>query len=102
KETAAAAIRVLQHHGIEVKVVTGDNDLVARKICKEVGLATDSVLVGSQIQRMSDEELSAAAEKATLFARVSPADKQRIIHALQAGNHTVGFMGDGINDAPAL
>ena len=102
KETAAAAIAMLQQHGISVKVVTGDNDLVARKICKEVGLSTDCVLVGADVQRMSDQELVAAAERATLFARVSPADKQRIIKALQAGHHTVGFMGDGINDAPAL
>jgi Mg2+-importing ATPase len=102
KETAAAAIAMLQQHGISVKVVTGDNDLVARKICKEVGLSTDCVLVGADVQRMSDQELVAAAERTTLFARVSPADKQRIIKALQAGRHTVGFMGDGINDAPAL
>jgi P-type Mg2+ transporter len=102
KETAAAAIEMLQQHGISVKVVTGDNDLVARKICKEVGLSTECVLLGSDVQRMSDQELVARAERATLFARVSPADKQRIIKALQAGHHTVGFMGDGINDAPAL
>jgi P-type Mg2+ transporter len=102
KETAAAAIAMLQQHGISVKVVTGDNDLVARKICKEVGLATDCVLVGADVQRLSDQDLVSAAERATLFARVSPADKQRIIKALQAGRHTVGFMGDGINDAPAL
>lgn len=102
KETAAAAIKVLQEHGISVKVVTGDNDLVARKICKEVGLSTECVLVGGDVQRMSDQALASAAEQATLFARVSPADKQRIIRALQAGHHTVGFMGDGINDAPAL
>jgi P-type Mg2+ transporter len=102
KETAAAAIEMLQQHGITVKVVTGDNDLVARKICKEVGLSTDCVLLGADVQRLDDQQLVAAAERATLFARVSPADKQRIIKALQAGHHTVGFMGDGINDAPAL
>jgi Mg2+-importing ATPase len=102
KETAAAAIKVLQQHGVTVKVVTGDNDLVARKICKEVGLSTDCVLLGADVQRLDDDELVGAAEHATLFARVSPADKQRIIKALQAGKHTVGFMGDGINDAPAL
>ena len=101
-ETAASAIEMLQQHGITVKVVTGDNDLVARKICKEVGLSTECVLVGADVQRLSDQDLVAAAERATLFARVSPADKQRIIKALQAGHHTVGFMGDGINDAPAL
>jgi Mg2+-importing ATPase len=102
KETATAAIKALQSHGVTVKVVTGDNDLVARKICKEVGLTTDFVLLGSEVEKMSDAELADAAERATLFARVSPAHKQRIIKALQSRNHTVGFMGDGINDAPAL
>lgn len=102
KDTAAVAIRVLQQHGVAVKVVTGDNDLVARKICQEVGLPTEHVLVGSDVEQMSDEALAEAAEVTTLFARVSPAHKQRIIKALQARKHTVGFMGDGINDAPAL
>jgi Mg2+-importing ATPase len=102
KETATAAIRALQAHGVEVKVVTGDNDLVARKICKEVGLSTDFVLVGADVEKMTDAELADVAEKTTVFARVSPAHKQRIIHALQSRKHTVGFMGDGINDAPAL
>jgi P-type Mg2+ transporter len=102
KETATAAIAALQSHGVGVKVVTGDNDLVARKICKEVGLPTDFVVLGGDVERMTDGELADAAEKATLFARVSPAHKQRIIHALQSRQHTVGFMGDGINDAPAL
>jgi Mg2+-importing ATPase len=102
KETCAAAIADLQGHGVAVKVITGDNDLVARKICKEVGLAVDALLLGIDVERMSDAELAAAAEKTTLFARVSPAHKQRIIKALQSRKHTVGFMGDGINDAPAL
>ena len=102
KETATAAIKALQGHGVSVKVVTGDNDLVARKICKEVGLSTEFVLLGSEVEKMSDEQLADAAERTTLFARVSPAHKQRIIKALQSRQHTVGFMGDGINDAPAL
>ena len=102
KEGAAAAIQALQHHGVAVKVVTGDNDLVARKICKEVGLPSESVLMGDEIEKMSGEQLADAAAKATLFARVSPAHKQKIIQALQSCKHTVGFMGDGINDAPAL
>jgi Mg2+-importing ATPase len=102
KETATAAIRALQDHGIGVKVVTGDNELVSRKICKEVGLSTDVVLLGAEVEKMTDEELAEAAEKTTVFARVSPAHKQRIIRALQSRKHTVGFMGDGINDAPAL
>jgi P-type Mg2+ transporter len=102
KETAAAAIRALQQHGVAVKVVTGDNDLVAKKVCAEVGLPTDQLLLGGQIEAMTDEALAAAAERTTLFARVSPAHKQRIIQALQSRGHAVGFMGDGINDAPAL
>jgi P-type Mg2+ transporter len=102
KETAVTAIKALQSLSIAVKVVTGDNDLVARKICKEVGLSTEVVLLGSEVEKMSDVQLADAAEAATLFARVSPAHKQRIIKALQSRHHTVGFMGDGINDAPAL
>lgn len=102
KESATAAIKALKGHGVTVKVVTGDNDLVARKICKEVGLSTEFVLLGSEVDKMSDAQLADAAERATIFARVSPAHKQRIIKALQSRNHTVGFMGDGINDAPAL
>ena len=102
KETCAAAIADLRGHGVAVKVITGDNDLVARKICKEVGLQVDAVLLGADVERMSDTELAEASEKVTLFARVSPAHKQRIIKALQSRGHTVGFMGDGINDAPGL
>jgi Mg2+-importing ATPase len=102
KDTAAAAIRGLQQHGVTVKVITGDNELVSRKICQEVGLPTEQVLLGTDIDPMTDEQLTDAAERARLFARVSPAHKQRIIKALQARKHTVGFMGDGINDAPAL
>ena len=102
KDTAKAAIRALQQHGVAMKVITGDNELVARKVCQEVGLPTEHTLLGVQIEGMADGELADAAERTTVFARVSPADKQRIIHALQRRGHTVGFMGDGINDAPAL
>jgi len=102
KETAIAAIAALQGHGVSVKVVTGDNELVARKICHDVGLATEFIVLGDEVEKFSDDQLAEAAEKATLFARVSPAHKQRIIKALQSRKHTVGFMGDGINDAPAL
>jgi Mg2+-importing ATPase len=102
KATCAAAIADLQGHGITVKVITGDNDLVARKICKEVGLVVDVVLLGVEVEAMTDDQLAEASERTTLFARVSPAHKQRIIKALQARKHTVGFLGDGINDAPAL
>jgi len=102
KETAAAALKALTAHGIAVKVLTGDNELVARKVCKEVGLSTDHVLTGAAVEKMTDADLADGAEVTTLFVRVSPAHKQRIIKALQSRKHTVGFMGDGINDAPAL
>lgn len=85
-----------------VKIVTGDNDLVARKICREVGLSTEHVLLGNDVESMTEEQLADSAETTTLFARVSPLHKQRIVKALRARRHIVGFMGDGINDAPAL
>ncbi len=102
KPTCVAAIGALQAHGIAVKVITGDNELVARKVCKEVGLVVDHVLLGDDVEKLTDAQLADAAEQTVLFARVSPGHKQRIIRALQARKHVVGFMGDGINDAPAL
>jgi P-type Mg2+ transporter len=102
KDSAGAAIQALQNHGVSVKVITGDNELCSRKVCRDVGLSTDFVLLGDAVEAMSDLDLAAAAEKTTLFARVSPAHKERIIRMLQSRGHTVGFMGDGINDAPAL
>jgi len=102
KETAAPAIAALKQHGVSVKILTGDNDLVSRKICVEVGIPTDKVLLGYEVAAMSDEELAEAAESTTLFTRLSPADKERIIRALQNKGHVVGFMGDGINDSPGL
>ncbi len=102
KETAAPAVAALQKHGVAVKVLTGDNELVSRKICKEVGLPVDHVLTGAKVEAMSDAELAEAADNTALFVRLSPADKQRIIMALQNKRHVVGFMGDGINDSAAL
>ena len=102
KESAAPAITALQSHGITVKVLTGDNELVSKKICSEVGLASEKALTGANIEAMDDAQLAEAVESATLFVRLSPAHKRRIIHALQTKRHVVGFMGDGINDAPAL
>ena len=102
KDTTVPAIEALRQHGIAVKVLTGDNELVSRKICREVGIPTDHVLLGSQIEAMSDAELDQVVERTTLFARLAPAHKQRIITALQGRKHVVGFLGDGINDAPAL
>jgi Mg2+-importing ATPase len=102
KDSAAKAIRALQRHGVTVKVLTGDNDLVTRKVCREVGLNADDIVLGSRIEAMTDDELAEAAETSHVFARLSPAHKQRIIRALQYKRHIVGFMGDGINDSPAL
>jgi P-type Mg2+ transporter len=102
KETARAAIAGLQAGGVAIKVLTGDNELVSRKICRDVGIATDSVLLGSEVEGMSDANLAEAAGRALLLARLSPAHKQRVIKALQGAGHVVGFLGDGINDAPAL
>ena len=102
KETATAALNALKQHGVMVKVLTGDNDLVSKKVCREVGLSVDHVLLGPKIETMTDPELAAVVEETTLFARLSPAHKQRIIQTLQNKGHVVGFLGDGINDAPAL
>ncbi len=102
KDTAAKAIGVLRQHGIAVKVLTGDNDLVTRKVCREVGLKTDKILLGSQVEAMADPQLADAVDAVEIFARLSPAHKQRIVRALQHKGNVVGFMGDGINDAPAL
>jgi Mg2+-importing ATPase len=102
KESAAPAITALRGHGIAVKVLTGDNELVSKKICSEVGLPSEKALTGANIESMSDAQLADAAEETTLFVRLSPAHKQRIIMALRNKQHVVGFMGDGINDAPAL
>ncbi len=102
KDSAAPAIAALQKHGVVVKILTGDNDLVSRKVCHDVGLPTEKVVVGTAIDKMTDAELADAVENATLFARLSPAHKQRIIRILRDRKHVVGFMGDGINDAPAL
>jgi len=102
KETTAPAIAALQRHGIAVKVLTGDNELVSRKICSQVGLSLDHVLTGAAVEKMNDSELATAAESTTLFVRLSPLDKQRIIKALQKAGRVVGFLGDGINDSPAL
>jgi Mg2+-importing ATPase len=102
KDTAARAITALCQHGVAVKVLTGDNDLVTRKVCTEVGINAQKILLGSQVEPMNDAELAEAVETIDVFARLSPTHKQRIVKALQKKGHVVGFMGDGINDAPAL
>lgn len=102
KETTAPAIAALTEHGVAVKVLTGDNELVTVKICREVGLPTHAVALGNEIEAMSDAQLGQAVEQIHIFARLTPEHKERIVRALRANGHIVGFMGDGINDAPAL
>jgi Mg2+-importing ATPase len=102
KNTAGPALEALHRHGVAVKILTGDNQLISRKVCKDVGLIPDPMLLGADVEKMSDPELAEAALKTTLFARLSPAHKERVIRALRGKGHVVGFMGDGINDAPAL
>ena len=102
KETASKAISALRQHGVAVKVLTGDNDLVTRKVCSEVGIHVDKVLLGNDVEKMSDEQLAEAIDTTDVYARLSPAHKKRVVQALQKKKHVVGFMGDGINDAPAL
>lgn len=102
KESTAPALQALAEHGVAVKVLTGDNDLVTAKICREVGLEQQGILLGGDIERMSDADLARAVEEHNVFARLTPAHKERIVRLLKANGHVVGFMGDGINDAPAL
>jgi P-type Mg2+ transporter len=102
KESAAPALKKLAAHGVNVKVLTGDNELVTVHVCQQVGLPADQVLLGSQIELMDDAALTIAAEQHTLFAKLTPLHKERIVRSLRANGHVVGFMGDGINDAPAL
>jgi Mg2+-importing ATPase len=102
KESAIKAIEALRQHGVTVKVLTGDNDLVTRKVCSEVGIHAQKIILGREVETLTDAQLSESVETADVFARLSPAHKQRIVKALQAKGHVVGFMGDGINDAPAL
>jgi Mg2+-importing ATPase len=102
KETAVEAIAALRQHGVTVKVLTGDNDLVTRKVCSEVGINAEKILLGRQVELMTDAELADAVEVTDVFARLSPSHKERVVKALQNRRHVVGYMGDGINDAPAL
>lgn len=102
KESTTPAIAALNTHGIHVKVLTGDNELVTRKVCHDVGLPVTGVLLGSQIEEMDDVQLAQMVEQNNIYAKLSPMHKERIVRALKANGHVVGFMGDGINDAPAL
>ena len=102
KETAKQSIEILNKANVELKILTGDNELVTRKVCSELGFEVKGVVLGNEISLMTDEGLTAVVEEANVFARVTPAQKNRIISVLKTNGHVVGFMGDGINDAPSI
>ena len=102
KESAAAAIAALNEYGVGVKVLTGDNDAVTISVCKQVGLSSENILLGTDVEEMTDKQLKKAVEKTHVFAKLSPSQKARIVTALRENGHTVGYMGDGINDAAAM
>ncbi|MCT3817695.1 magnesium-translocating P-type ATPase [Elizabethkingia anophelis] len=102
KPSAEPSIKALHKLGVEVKVITGDNDIVAKKICHDVGIPINNIMLGEELDHVSDEELSKNTDLYSIFAKVSPLQKQRIVKVLKSKGHTVGFMGDGINDAAAI
>lgn len=102
KESTADAIKALKAHGVNTKILTGDNDKVTRTICKQVGLKVRNMLLGSDLDQMTDAELARAAESTDVFAKLTPDQKSRVVSVLRENGHTVGFMGDGINDAAAM
>ena len=99
---AAASVAAMKRDGVEVKILTGDNELVARHVCEQVGIENPGVMLGEELESTSDTALEHRAEETTVFARVTPMQKHRIIQALKRRGHVVGYMGDGINDAPSL
>jgi Mg2+-importing ATPase len=99
---AAGSIAAMKRDGVDVKILTGDNELVARHVCEQVGIENPAVMLGAELDSTSDTALEHRAEETTVFARVTPMQKHRIIHALKRRGHVVGYMGDGINDAPSL
>jgi len=102
KDSAREAIAALAAKGVRIKILTGDNEVITRKICREVGVDPGEILLGKQIEQMSDSELAAVADRASVFAKLTPAQKERIVGALHLNGHVVGFLGDGINDSAAL
>lgn len=102
KKSTPRALKALKKYHVDVKILTGDNEIVTGSICKSVGLSADKILLGSEIEMMAEEKLSILVDEYSIFAKLSPVHKERIIHALQKNGHVVGFMGDGINDALAL
>ena len=102
KPSAAPAIETLAEYGVCTKILTGDNEKVTQAVCEKVGLDVENILLGVEVDALSDEELSQAVENTTVFAKLSPDQKARIILQLKANGHKVGYMGDGINDAPSM
>mgnify|MGYP004520624511 FL=1 len=102
KESTADAIRALKAHGVITKILTGDNDKVTRTICKQVGLEVRNMLLGPDLDHMTDDQLAKAVETTEVFAKLTPDQKARVVSILRENGHTVGFMGDGINDAAAM
>ena len=102
KADVAQVLQALKSDGVQVKIVTGDNELVTRHVCEQVGLESSRIVLGSEIEHMTDPALAQVAREVNVFARVSPSQKNRIILALKSQKHVVGYMGDGINDAPSL
>ncbi|KOC88436.1 magnesium-translocating P-type ATPase [Winslowiella iniecta] len=102
KESAAAAIHALQHNGVQIKILTGDNPLITAKICRDLGVDAGVPMLGDEIEQLNDEQLKPRIELHTIFAKLTPSQKERVVTLLQANGHTVGFLGDGINDAAAL
>src|SRR5262249_1023805 len=99
---AADVIGALQADGIDIKVISGDSDLVTSRVCAQVGLDSSRTVLGDEVDRTTDPALGVVAEQSHVFARISPAQKNRILVALKHRGHAVGYMGDGINDAPSL
>lgn len=102
KESAADAVRALKEYGVITKILTGDNEKVTGTVCRQVGIEIRNMITGSEIDQMSDEELAEAAENTEVFAKLTPDQKARVVSILRMNGHTVGFMGDGINDASAM
>ena len=102
KESTAKAIKALNKYGVSVKILTGDNDKVTRSVCKQVGLPVDKTILGSDIDQLDDNELAKVAKEASVFAKLSPQQKARIVTTLRNSGNSVGYMGDGINDAAAM
>jgi Mg2+-importing ATPase len=102
KDSAREAIARLAGKGVQIKILTGDNEVITRKICREVNIDAGEILLGARVERMSDAELAEAADRTTVFAKLTPSQKERIVQALHLKGHVVGFLGDGINDSPAL